>query len=224
MSLKKLFLCGVPVFMALTLNACIGASMDISIRADGSGKIALEYRVPQMMESLGKLDGNERWPLIPVGRADFERGLARIPGLSLSSFSVKENVPGGALGGRDYVVRAVVEFRNTDALLAFLDSTGSRAFLVREADPAKAANLLRLTLLDPSAETADADLLSLLREVSGEYRIDISLTAPSAASLTVIPASVTSARTVTGGKKVSFSIATGELLSLSGGLALEIAW
>ena len=51
-----LFLC----LAAIGLNSCLGASADITIRSDGSGRIALEYRVSQMLESLGRLDGNER--------------------------------------------------------------------------------------------------------------------------------------------------------------------
>jgi hypothetical protein len=206
-------------------NSCLGASADIVMRADGSGSITLEYRVSQMLESLGRLDGNERWPAIPVGKADFERSVARIPGLRLASYSVTEyprrySKPPNSnpLGDKDLITSVKLDFKDTAALLAFLDSTGSRASLVQEGGK----NTLRLVLLDPVTDAIDADLLSLLQEVSAGYEMSVSFTAPQGAALSVIPPSVSAERTV--GKKVSFTIGTGELVSLRDGLTLEIVW
>ncbi|MDR0495823.1 MAG: hypothetical protein LBG95_09395 [Treponema sp.] len=199
-------------------SSCLGASADIVMRADGSGKITLVYRVSQMLESLGRLDGNEDWPAIPVGRADFERSLARIPGLRLASYSAKETR--NASGSGDLVTKAVAEFKNTAALLAFLDRTGSRAALVQE----NGKNTLRLILLDSPPPIADRDLLSLIKEISAGYEISFSLSAPKNASLSVQPSSVPSARIVQQGKKVSFAIGLGELLTLENGLVIEMEW
>jgi len=226
-SLVFLCLCGA----ALTLmNSCLGVAADISIRADGSGTIVLEYRVSQMLESLGRLDGNENWPAIPVGKADFERSLSRIPGLRLSSFSAKD-VPHSS-GGRDLLTKVTLEFKDTSALLAFLDSAGGHASLVQENRNAQAAvqaamqtaNVLRLVLLEPSADIANSDLLSLLRDVSAGYEMSVSVSAPKNAALSVIPSSVPAARTASGGKKVSFAIDMKDLLELNQGLVLEIVW
>jgi hypothetical protein len=118
----------------------------------------------------------------------------------------------------------VLEFTDTAALLAFLDSTGSRASLTQE----NGKNLLRLELLalDAAApySAMNADLVSLLREVSAGYEIGISLSAPKTATLAVIPPSVMAARVVPQGKTVSFAIGVAELLDLGSGLALEIRW
>jgi hypothetical protein len=209
--------------LVLMSNSCLGASADIVMRADGSGSITLEYRVSQMLESMGRLDGNERWPAIPVGRADFERSVARIPGLRLTSFSVKEyprrySKPPNSnpLGDKDLITSVKLDFKDTAALLAFLDSAGSRATLV--------STTMRLVLLDPATDTLDVDLLSLLEEVSAGYEISISFTAPKGAYLSCFPSSVTAARIVPQGKKVSFAIGTGELVSLKDGLTIEIRW
>ena len=202
----------------LVLNSCIGTSADITIRANGSGRIALEYRFPIMLESIGRLDGNERWPMVPVGRADFERGLARIPGLRLKSFSSRE--VNAVREGKDLLTKAVLDFDNTAALLAFLDVTGSHATLTQSSD----ANLLRLALLDPPQKAINADLVSLLKEVCEGYELHISLSVPRNASLAVVPANVQGAKLVSQGKKVSFTVAMGEILSLSEGLILEMRW
>jgi len=197
-------------FVSLVLmNSCLGVSADIVMRADGSGTIALEYHVSQMLEAMGRLDGNENRPAIPVGKVDFERSVARIPGLSLKSFSVK-----------DLVTKATLEFKDAAALLAFLDSAGSHASL----DQSGGKNTLRLVMLDKTSDVIDADLISLLREISAGYEMSINFTAPKEASLSVIPSSVPTTRLVPKGKKVSFAIGTGELVSLREGLALEIVW
>ena len=201
----------------LLLSSCLGVSADISIRANGSGRIAMEYRVSQMLESAGRLDGNERWPAIPVGRGDFERGIARIPDLRLVSFSAKD-AP-AVSGGRDLVTKAVLEFNNTGALLAFLDSTGAGASFVSD----NGNNLLRLKLKGVDGNP-NGDLLALMREISGGYDLRISLSAPKNAGLTAVPASLPSARMVSSGKKVSFTAGMGDILSLDGGLDLEISW
>jgi hypothetical protein len=205
----------------LVLSSCIGVSADITISADGSGRIALEYRVSRMAEALGRLDGNERWQTVPAGRADFERALTRLPGMRLVSFSTREQAEGGAANGGDIINRAELEFKNIETLLAFLDASGERASFVRE----NGTNRLTLTLLEARDPVAsDADLLALMRELSRGYELRLSLSAGGTASLSVKPESVSLARLVPSGKKVSFTIDTGELLSLPGGLELEFDW
>ena len=217
-----LFLCLCAAALTL-MNSCLGVAADISIRADGSGTITLEYRVSQMLESLGRLDGNENWPAIPVGKADFERSVARIPGLRLSSFSAKD-VPHSSGGGRDLLTKVTLEFKNTAALLAFLDSTGNHASLVQETRNAQTANILRLVLLDRPDGLVNADLISLLREVSAGYELNISVSAPKTAAISTTPSSVPAARITSRGKKVSCAIDMKDLLELNEGLALEIVW
>jgi hypothetical protein len=201
-------------FAVLTLNSCLGAQADITIRPNGSGRIVLEYRVSQMLESMGRLDGNERWPVVPVSRADFERSTARIPGLRLVSFSTQR-----PSGGHDLVTRVTVEFSDTAGLVAFMDSTGNRASFVQE----NGKNVLRLVLVEPSVNAANAELISLLREISEGYSVGISLSAPGDASLALIP-QVAAARLVSQGRKVSFAIDMGDLMGLENGLALEMRW
>jgi hypothetical protein len=204
------------------LNSCLGVSTDIAINADGSGKIALEYRVSEELESLGRLDGNEGKPAVPVGKQDFERTVARIPGLKLSKW-VSKNIR-NASGGNDLVTEATLEFKDMHALVDFLYGTGS--FFAVLSIPVKEGegSLLSLYLLEPSEAVTDPDLLSLLQQISKGYEFNISFSLPRNASVTTIPASVPAAKLVSSGKKASFSISMGELLSLKEGLVLEIRW
>jgi len=209
------------------LTSCLGVSMDITMRANGSGRIVLEYRVSQMLEAMGRLDGNERWPAIPVGRADMERSVARVPGLRLSSFSAR-NLPNG-MGGSDLVTRVALDFRDTDALLAFLDITGARASFGQQGG----RSFLRLVLLDPSPPIDSAELLALIKEVSAGYEIRISINVPrrntnlAAVSLPAAPQHRPGAPgflKLNDGRTASFSLDTGDIPAITEGLVLEFSW
>jgi hypothetical protein len=210
-----------PLLLVLvSLCSCFGVSADISVRADGSGKIALEYRVSHMAESLGRLDGNERWHTVPVGRADFQRSLERLPGLRLTSFSEKND-------GTDIINTAALEFNSIQALLAFLDGSGSHARFEKQ----NGVNKLSLTLLEGQGSVPlDSGLLDLLREASAAYSVSLSFAFPGGASLALTDgggrarAAPPEARLVQKGKKVSLSIGTGNLLSLPEGMGAEIQW
>jgi len=214
MKLNIFLLC----LLAVIFNSCLGVSADITIKVDGSGKIDLTYKVSQTLESMGRLDGNEKKPAVPVGRTDFERTVSRIPGLKLSKYSSKD--VRNPSGGGDIVTNVTLDFKDTGALLAFLDSAGANAAIVQEGQGA----LLRLTLLDPSERVSNPDLLSLLQEVSSGYEFAITLNLPRNAALTTIPASIPAAKAVSSGKKATFSIGMGELLGMKEGVALEIRW
>jgi len=201
------------------LTACFGASIDITVRADGSGRIISEYRVSRAFEAMGRLDGNEGWPVIPAGRADLERTVARIPGLRLSSFSSRE-VPSAGIGGSDTRIRAVLDFDDLSALVAFLDSSGSRASISREGS----ANVLRLTLLEPFDPIGSAELLALMGEVFEGYEMSVRLNAPGNPAVGVFPAVPAGARIETGGGSALFAVAVGDLPAVSDGLVLEFSW
>jgi hypothetical protein len=200
------------------LASCFGIGADISGRRNGSGRITLEYRVSRQLESLGRLDGNERWQTIPSGRADFERSLKRLPGLTLRSFSAKDD-------GRDMVNRAELEFSSLEALVPFLDAHGQKAALTN----VDGKNRLTLVLSEGAAGT-DPDLLRLIESVSRDYRFDLSFSAPGDAALSLFDSrgnplqSLPDGIITGGGEKVSLSLPISRLLSLPGGLRVEIVW
>jgi hypothetical protein len=155
------------------LGACIGVQAEITINRDGGGIIILEYRMSRLLESLGKLDGNAAWPPVPVGRADFERTVARIDGLELLSFTANT---------RDdpVTMKAKLQFADPEALFHFLDSSGRNARFYRE----EGKDCVSLTL-EGNHEPWDPDLAALTAEVSEGYSIDIRFKLPRNAELTV---------------------------------------
>jgi hypothetical protein len=204
----------------LVCSSCVGASVEIVARRDGSGTIALEYRLSRDLESLGKLDGNERWPIIPVGKADLERSAARIEGLSLRSFSEKT-------ADADVIYQAQFDFANLNALVRFLDDTGQRASLVREG----AENRFTLSF-NYSAGRVEADekLLDLVASSFEGYALAFGITLPQEPELRVVDRSGAplesspSGTALLQGNRVSFSAPMADLLSAAEPTLLEIVW
>ncbi|MDR0389404.1 MAG: hypothetical protein LBH73_04995 [Spirochaetaceae bacterium] len=119
--MKRVFFPCLLVFLTL-LSSCIGVDSKITIRRDGSGTIELQYRVSEELQALGELDGNEHKPTVPTGRIDFERGAARIDGLSLVSYAEKRQ-------DHDRTYAVTLSFAHMDALMAFLDGFAGEAVL-----------------------------------------------------------------------------------------------
>jgi hypothetical protein len=211
------------VFMAVllmmgVLGSCMGLSSEIVIGRDGSGTITLEYRISRMVESLGKLDGNERWLPIPVGQADFERTVARIEGLSMSSFSSR-------IDDEDLINTVKLAFAHPQALVRFLDATGQRASW--EGGPG--GNRLSLNL-GGEAEIRDPELLSLAAALSEPYTLRFGLSLPGEAVLILRdsrggvlekpPAGTIESR----GGRVVFSSPMADMLNSAGNFTMEARW
>jgi hypothetical protein len=219
----------IPVlfFLCAVFCSCVGISMDITVRADGSGTMALEYRVSRMAEALGKLDGNERWNTVPVGRADFERTMARLPKLRLSSFSSSEN-------DGDVITRAEISYKNFKDILAFLDpkaeaappdGRGSRAKYTQE------GGVHKLFMLIADSAEIDTDIHSLAETVFSGYSLHFSLSVPGTAALSltdysgnIINAPPGLVQVVSHGKKVSVTMDMSALFEFPDGLGMEFTW
>jgi hypothetical protein len=200
------------------LGACIGVQADITINRDGGGIIILEYRMSRLLESLGKLDGNAAWPPVPVGRADFERTVARIDGLELLSFTANT---------RDdpVTMKAKLQFADPETLFRFLDSSGRNARFYRE----EGKDCVSLTL-GGNHEPWDPDLAALAAGISEGYSIDIRFKLPRNAELTVTdetgkPLTLPPAGTVTvKGGVIEFSAPLGDFIASPAPFTLNIRW
>jgi len=215
--MKKLLL-AVPVL--LIFSSCLGLSADFQMRKNGSVKLSMEYRFPRSAENIGRLDGNERWQIIPAGRADWERTASRIDGMKLSSFSTRND-------SRDVINKVTLEFSNTDALLKFLNPSGDgrRASLKN----INGSNTFNIIFIDPVPEI-NADLLELTRQVSYGYKLNFSFSADKDSTMTFTDGAGNAvsppenAQSVLKGKKASFLIDTAELFNYKDGLGVEIKW
>ena len=216
--MKKLLL-AIPVLLAF--SSCLGLSADFQIRNNGSVKLVMEYRFPKTAENIGKLDGNERWQIIPAGRADWERTITRIDGMKLSSFSTHND-------SKDVINNVKLDFSNTDALLKFMNpaSGGKRASI----NSGGGSVSFKIVFTEPASNEINADLLELMKQVSNGYKLKISFNTPKDSVMTFTDGNgkpispPEKAEAVLKGKKVSFSIDTAELLQLKEGLGVELKW
>ena len=219
MRLLKISKAALLVIIFFTMSSCVGISADITMRQDGSGRIALQYRFSRMAEALGRLDGNERWPIIPTGRADIERTLARIPGMRLVSFSVRED-------DRDIINHVELEFNNIETLLTFLDPSGRRASLSRQGG----SNRLSVAIMDGTTAPIDANLLDLMRALSVGYNFSLSFSADGNSTLTLLDGNGNAiqasagTRIISSGSRVSIEMETGEVLEHKQGLTVVLTW
>jgi hypothetical protein len=205
---------------AVFLCSCVGATADIALRADGSGEMVLEYRVSRQFQAIGALDGNARWPTVPVGRADIERSVERLNAGKLLSFSAKEE-------GQDLINRAVIGFSRLEDILPLLGSGGESPALTREGGK----QILRLRLGGPQggSPAVDPQLLALAEDAARGYRIGVSLSAPAGVELRLPGGEPAAAggeapRFERSGKKAGFSIPLFQLISPGGALAAEFVF
>ncbi|MCL2805675.1 MAG: hypothetical protein FWD26_07035 [Treponema sp.] len=197
--------------LLLTFNSCIGLSIDIQMNRDGSGRLTMEYRISRMIENLGALDGNEKWPTIPVGRADWERTIQRINGAKIVSFSSRER-------GQDTITNIVLEYDSEKTLLAILDPSGKRSSIND--------NRFEYIMLDDSPVNYDAALMEMAKNMFADYNFSISFSAPGNSTLTITDAQgkpaapPPKAQIVPAGRRVSMSIGIMELLNIPNGLGV----
>ncbi|MDR0496085.1 MAG: hypothetical protein LBH42_00565 [Treponema sp.] len=214
--LIKIILVFVPFIFSLC--SCLGVNVDIVINQNGSGTVALEYSIARTLDFIGRLDGNERWNTIPVGRADFERTIDRLPEMKLLSFSSKED-------DKNLIITAKLGFDSLLGLLAFFDSGGRRSTFSGD------DGLRRITLtLNEGTEQNNPDLNKLLEAISESYSVRMAMSFPSEGSLVITDKYGKSIERISGseiqarGKKVIFSIPSYEVLSSANGINVEFSW
>jgi hypothetical protein len=206
-----------PVFVlfvfAAALCSCVGVKTDIVLKADGTGTVNMEYRISRQFQDIGALDGNARWPSVPVGRADFERTIDRLEGLTLLSFS-------SGAEGPDLLYRAAVGFSRLEDILPLLGSGGKAVSLVRGE---RRSLVLRLA---PGREGGSAaenpELLALAEKAFRGYDIAVSLISPSPVELRVPEGEGMVIEQ--GGRKAGFSVPVYEIISRGRTLTAEFVF
>jgi len=206
------------IALCFALSSCLGISADISLNQNGSGNIALEYQISKALDALGKLDGNERWNTIPVGKADFERTMDRLPGMKLSSFSSKED-------RNNLIINAKMEFEDLNSLMSFIDASGLRSSFSGDAHSGRI-----FMILNEAKAKNNTALEKLIAEISKPYSVKLSMSFPNEGSVKItnnrgfslddVPGSII----ISSGKKASCSFPVNSVLSASNGINVEFLW
>ena len=203
------------LLIPLLLTSCFGINMDITLNRNGSGTISIDYQTNKSLDALGRLDGNERWNTIPVGRADFERTLERLPDMKLISHSSREDE-------RNLNVSVRMEFSSIEGLLSFLDAHGQKSSFTGNVSSGR----LLFTLND-GTENINPALESLLSDISRGYFANMGMTFPSAGNLNITDKdgnSVHNDNILRRGRSVSANFPLFDVLSAKNGLYLDFSW
>ena len=204
------------LFFVMLMTSCIGINADIAFNSDYSGTITLEYRISSLMESLGKQDGNENYPVIPAGKTDIERTLARVPGMKLLSWNSRDT-------NNDKIITFKIQFPDINTLVHFLDASGQKAVYAREGNTSKMT-----FVLNAGGQSRNRDLETLVRQVCRGYDVSVSVSLPAEGRLNLLdntgqqtePAALKNAA----GKKLSFSLPLETVLFAPGGMKAEFIW
>jgi len=95
---------------SLLLLSCVGIDSRLTVRDNGSGTLALTYRVSQLIANLGASSSEKGVVPLPLSKSDFERSLESSNGkVRLTRFNRSENE-------KDITVSAELSFDSLDAL------------------------------------------------------------------------------------------------------------
>jgi len=215
------------VLIILLFNSCIGLKIDIQMNRDGSGKLMFEYRISRAFESIGNFEGNEKWPVIPAGRADWQRSIDRIDDAKLTSFSSSQRGP-------DTITTVTIEYDNPEALLEILDPYTQKSRISID----NRSGLFSYTINESAASNSynfdnmdfDESLIELARTMFSDYKFSFSFTAPENPTLILtdgsgntIPAP-TAAEISSSGKKATMTIGIIDLVELREGIGIKVTW
>jgi hypothetical protein len=199
-------------------SACFGTKSDITLRKDGSGTIALEYKVSADFMKLGTFDGNQSTPSIPIGEEDFKRTVEAIEGLKLTRFSSKNE--------DDNIIYDVkMEYSNINALISFMDTQGQHFDLTET----NGKNILTV-IFSPGTDEYTPEMRELIPIIFDGYKLDFKITLPSQCTVSFFNGGAQKiegppvGEVQTSAKTINFSSSMSEILEVEEPVAMEISW
>jgi hypothetical protein len=217
--LKKIAILSIFLALILIFNSCIGASIDIQMNSDGSGRLTMEYRVSRLLSNLGELDGNVSMPTIPLSRQDLQRTLDRIPGTRIISHSTRETL-------QDNIITAVIGYDNLQALLTFLDSNTERVSITTS----EGTTSFEMIIHDEPTTDYDPNILAFMSSYFEGYNLTFSFSSPSASTLVItdgkgnVKRTPSSASITNSGRRAVLSMEMLDVLMEPDGLGIRISW
>jgi len=208
----------IALFTSILFTGCFGINSTIDIKKDGSGTISMEYKIANELLETGTLDGNEAYPAIPVGEADFKRSIARIDGLSLGSFNIKKET-------NDTIYRIKLKFKTIDALCKFMDAQGA-GFSYGKTN---GEETLTISLI-PQKDEYSAEMKKLLPVVFEGDNFDLQINTPRKCAAAVYGEnyqkidSPPAGKFNASGRSFVFSSPMADLLSTSKPLTITLSW
>ncbi len=199
--------CVLLLAAVLTLGSCVGIDSRMSIRADGSGTVALTYKVSQLVADLGRPSSDPPMAPLPIYREDFERGLQGVSGVALKSFQ-------RIVSQKDITIRAEVSFDKVESL--------GKIAAFRDAAPILTSSGGRHTLTQTLVRAAPAELsedsLQMIDTLFDGYTVSLGIQTPS-------PIQSSSAGVLSADKKeLTFSAPVRDLVASKTDVVITLSW
>jgi hypothetical protein len=196
------------ILAAAVLSSCVGIDSRLTIRANGSGTLALTYRVSQLVVNLGNpVDGKSVVPL-PLSRADFERSLAATQGkVRLTRFDRSEDQ-------KDVTVRAELSF---DSLNALAQVDAFQSAQIRSSADGGAHSFSELIAKAPKEPLTD-DSLRMVDAFFGGYDLTFTVEAPQ-------PITANSLGTLSADNRIlTYKTTVGDIVRTKNDIVLSMSW
>jgi hypothetical protein len=156
------------VVASVLLSSCVGIDSTVAVRDDGSGTLALTYRVSQLIVSLGVSETGASTIPLPLTRADFERSLESSGGkVRLTRFDRSEDE-------KDITIHVQLTFDSFDALARLDAFRDAQLKLSTEGD----RHVFSQTIAKASTEPVSEESLSMMDALFSGYELRFALQAP----------------------------------------------
>ena len=193
---------------ALLLSGCIGIETTVSFGSDGSGTIAMTYRVSQLVTRLGTAEGEEGGVPLPLSAEDFRAAIADAPGVSLVEDVQQRQTE------EDVWIEAKLRFGKVEELQKVRGFGSSEATLQRDASGWVYRQLITQGGGDQAA--MDAETLQLVDTLFSGYEVTFVVEAPT-------PIKSANVGKVDG-RTARYSIPVKDLLTMTERLVWEVVW
>jgi len=193
---------------AVTLAGCIGVETTFTFKDDGSGELAVDYRVSQFVTKLGTAKDEEGRVTLPITKADFEKAVADAPGVriigTVEQSEDEENITLKARLGFDSVA-SLAKVRGFDQMKASLARDGSGWLLTQT-----------IAVGGTPDQPIDAQTMELVTALFSGYAVTFVVEAP-----TVIKSANLGEIS---GRSVRYSVTIPDLLKMTQKTELEVTW
>jgi hypothetical protein len=192
----------------ILLASCVGIDSRMTIHDNGSGILALTYKVSQLAADLGTSSSGKSAIPLPISRADFDRSLAAANGkVRLTQFSRTENE-------KDVTIHAELSFDSLEAL-AQLDA-------FKDAELKSTTNGSRRSLSQVVAkvppEPLTEDTKRMIDSLFSGYDIALTVETPR-------PIQSSSLGTVSPDKRtLTYKASVRDVMTTTSDIVLELSW
>lgn len=156
------------LLLCLGLASCIDIDTRIRFQGDGSGTLALHYRVSHLIVDLGKGGDATRSVPLPIEKEDFDRSLEGVAGVRMTRWDRSEDE-------LDIIIQAEISFDRVESLAQIESFRSSQPTLSVSGTGSTYSQIV----LQAEKEPVTDDTLSMLDALFEGYGISFTVEAPS---------------------------------------------